>query len=659
MKYTKKDQQGENEIRASPKDYSIVIYNPNDVASFPFDYHDSMIANIDDVEYTIARILQFHPEATTNAKTPLTKEQKLKWKEIPAYRERHVDLVIAGGGLSGCAAAISAARRGLDVALVEPTHMVGGQATAAGVSAFDLTFFYDRLLHDYGLWGELVRKIQDIYDFELMRPVNVGHYRNTSIMPNVVAVERALSEMLEASGANVLRNTKIEGVIRTGRRISGLHTNAGVIIATQTIDATEDGALLALGGIPHRISNGNSDGVEEKNITSPKRAIQDITYTAVIRMYPDGVPDALRVTVKPENYEKYVLTFRKVYPPAGELDKHIQKVGPTGFAGYRAAPDIASTNMQTGSQYHQVTRTCLNYYNDMTTNAYFLTDSEFREKFEASAKLKTISLIYYLQNELGIPWSVVTDEGFADGPKLPLNPHVPDCYKNIEQHMPLIPYIRESRRIIGLSTLTGKTISRPKKRSEAKWMTDSVAVGTYHPDLHGGRTNAHLESSLLESEADKPKGWVEGPFPIPAGALIPVRIDGFIAAEKNISCSRIAAGAIRLHPTVVAIGEAAGVLASLAICNRVEPREVPIAAVQAELACGGALVSQLEVEGATRSDQNFAEVTLSVARNRVPWSVVRPHNNAEPVIKTELGAAAEQGRWTYNYCRNWLEAIKK
>ncbi|WP_426734674.1 FAD-dependent oxidoreductase [Glutamicibacter sp. 2E12] len=617
-----------------------------------------MAFKVDDAEYTIPRILQFGFDATTNATSPLTDQQKKNWKEIPVRKDRRTDLLIAGAGLSGCAAAIAAARRGIAVTIVESTHMVGGQATAAGVSAFDVTFFYDRLLHNYGLWGELVRKIQDIYDYELMRPINVGHYRNTSIMPNVVVVERVLSEMLKASGVTVLRNTTIQGVIRAGKRIVGLHTQAGTIMASQTIDATEDGSLLALGGIPHRISNGYSDGIEEKNITSPKRAIQDITYTAVIRMYPEGVPDALRVSEKPAGYDKYVLTFRKVYPKAGVLDKHMQKIGPLGFAGYRAAPDIASKNMQTGSQYQQVTRTCLNYYNDMTSNAYYLTDSDYRERFEASAKMKTISIIYYLQNELGVPWSVATDEGFADGPVLPLNPHLPDCYKNIEQHMPLIPYIRESRRLIGLSTLTGKTISRPRKRSEAAWVTDSVAVGTYHPDLHGGRTNAHLESSLMESEADKPKGWVEGPFPIPVGALIPAQIDGFIAAEKNISCSRIAAGAIRLHPTVVAIGEAGGVLASLAICNKVEPREVPTAAVQAELARGGAIVSQLEVEGATRSSPNFAEINLAVARNRVGWSVFRPENS-EPVIETDLDVAMEQGKWTYNYCRKWLDAIKE
>lgn len=616
-----------------------------------------MSRNIDDVEYVIQRIKNFPKEHVSPPASPRTPKQVEAWKTVPETCERVADLVVAGGGLSGFAAAISASRRGLNVTIVEPTHMIGGQATAAGVSAFDITFFYDRMLHDYGLWGEVVRRIQDVYDLELQRPINVGHYRNTSLMPNVIVVERVLSEMLLENDVEVLRNTKILRVIQSSGRVLGIETSAGVVHARYSIDATEDGLLLALGGIPHRISNGESNGTSERGVSSPTRAIQDITYTAVIREYAEGIPPALRVTEKPEGYEKYARTFRKVYPGLGGYDKHIQKEGPLGFAGYRAAPDFATGNMQTGRSYMDVTRTCLNYYNDLTTKADYLTDPEFRLRFEAVAKLKTISIIYYLQNELGLDWSVVTDEGFADGPCLPLNQFVPDAYKSIEAHMPLIPYIRESRRLIGISTVTGKTIKRVKKRSEAHWRNDTVAVGTYHPDLHGGRTAADLESNLNENINDKPKGWVEGPFPIQLGALIPEWTDGFIAAEKNISCSRIAAGAIRLHPTVVAIGEAAGVLAALAFWKDSEPRDVPVGAVQAELARGGALITMLEVQGINRAHPEFAPITLAVSRGRVDCQISRP-KSGEPTINTNLDEASVLGAAGIKYCNQWLSRIK-
>lgn len=613
---------------------------------------------IDFLDYTLPRIKTFEATDRPLRLDPRTESQKADWKSIPEHDSRSADLAVAGGGLSGVAAAIAAARRGLRVTIVEPTHMVGGQATAAGVSAFDITFFYDKMLNNYGLWSEILARVQGLYDNELGRPVNVGHYRNSSITPNVVVVERVLSEMLAEHNVTVLRNTRITGVMQHAGRVEGLETSAGPLHARHTIDATEDGILLALAGIPHRISNGQSNGSSTRGLTSPKRAIQDITYTAVIREYPEGIPEGLRVTEKPEGYERYAQTFRKVFPGAGTVDLHTKKEGPLGFAGYRAAPDLASENMQTGIEYEAVTRTSLNYYNDLTTSMEYLTDPDYREQFEAKAKLKTISLIYYLQNEVGLSWSVATDEGFADGPVEPLNPHVPEVYKGVERHMPLIPYIRESRRLIGLSTVTGQTIKRPKNRSQSRWRADSVAVGTYHPDLHGGRKEQDLESDLKETVADRPTRWVEGPFPIQMGALIPEWMDGFIAAEKNISCSRIAAGAIRLHPTVVAIGEAAGVLAALAFLKGAEVRDVPVGAVQTELALGGALVCQLEVKGVTKDDPNFAPITVAVARKRAEWKVVDP-KTAVPYIEADLEGALDAGRRTLTYCEPWLSKVKR
>ncbi|MBR1487119.1 MAG: FAD-dependent oxidoreductase, partial [Synergistaceae bacterium] len=47
------------------------------------------------------------------------------------------DLIIAGGGTGGTGAAIQASRLGVSVLIVEPTSMLGGQATAAGVSTMD------------------------------------------------------------------------------------------------------------------------------------------------------------------------------------------------------------------------------------------------------------------------------------------------------------------------------------------------------------------------------------------------------------------------------------------------------------------------------------------------------------------------------------------
>ena len=64
------------------------------------------------------------------------------------------------------------------------------------------------------------------------------------------------------------------------------------------------------------------------------------------------------------------------------------------------------------------------------------------------------------------------------------------------------------------------------------------------------------------------------PFQIPLGALIPVRVENLIAANKNIGTTHITNGCYRLHPVEWNIGEAAGLLASFALEQGKSPKAI-------------------------------------------------------------------------------------
>jgi len=55
------------------------------------------------------------------------------WREEERSKELATDLVVVGGGLGGCAAALAAARNGLRVIITEETDWIGGQLTAQAV----------------------------------------------------------------------------------------------------------------------------------------------------------------------------------------------------------------------------------------------------------------------------------------------------------------------------------------------------------------------------------------------------------------------------------------------------------------------------------------------------------------------------------------------
>jgi hypothetical protein len=61
----------------------------------------------------------------------------------------------------------------------------------------------------------------------------------------------------------------------------------------------------------------------------------------------------------------------------------------------------------------------------------------------------------------------------------------------------------------------------------------------------------------------------------PLRSLIPQSIDGLLGAQKNVGYSSIVCAAIRLHDQCIAIGQAAGSAAAVALHNRVAPRVIP------------------------------------------------------------------------------------
>ena len=122
------------------------------------------------------------------------------------------------------------------------------------------------------------------------------------------------------------------------------------------------------------------------------------------------------------------------------------------------------------------------------------------------------------------------------------------------------PYIRESRRIKSLFTVTENHIGAEARGTpEAEYFNDTVGVGVYHIDLHfstGGNHGIHLECL---------------PFQIPLGSLIPVRVENLLPACKNLGVTHLVNGAFRLHPVEWNIGEAAGLLAAFCIDKGREP----------------------------------------------------------------------------------------
>jgi hypothetical protein len=546
----------------------------------------------------------------------LIKQQKTSYTDSKAALNSTYDIVVAGAGLGGSAAALQAARMGSRVLLLEETNMIGGQASAGGVNCIDTGL----ATYNTGIYREYEDRAAKYYSDQGLAIDKC--WSGVSFEPHIT--NQVLTSMFtEQPNITLLKNTLIKSVQKSGSQIISVTLSSGQIINTKiVIDATEYGDVIPLAKANYRVGNGS---VVNGNIQIPSDAcIQDITYTAAIKKYPNGVPTSLRISTPPPGYTTTIENnFKTIVTKNGSSGW--QYTYPVNFAWhntYRGMPnsteksaDITKTSINWANDYPAV----LPYVGDYTTavklNAKYLTDKNYRNQANCEAKLKTYQFMYYMQSPTGLSepnWSVANDETY-DLNFVPNSPS--DCPlipNDVEKYMPPLPYIRESIRIIGKKTLTAKDIKRTENRPwQATSYQSSIALGSYSNDLHNCATDDVLESSLNETRNDI--SYAAGPYEIPLEALISDNVDGLLAAEKNISASRLASAAVRVHPSAMLNGQAAGALAVISVKNNIKPSQVKAFDVQKALVQQKSMVLPY-----TDYDQNntyFADMQLMALRN--------------------------------------------
>jgi hypothetical protein len=512
------------------------------------------------------------------------------------------DIVVAGAGTGGCGAAVQAARMGRSVLLLEETDWIGGQMNAAAVTSMDEG---SRLLRERGLYREWCGLVAAHY-----QPLGINE--KTAYWHHSVCVEPRVGRVLlhkllgDARGAGVLDlalRSRVTQVLKQGLTVTGVEVQSvadqGMVtrkIACQVlIDATEWGDVIPLAGARFRVGNCPSDRIE------PTRRVQDNTWTAVVKQYPQGVPKELRIAQAPPGYtDKVAAAFARSLADGEKIDSKAKPWTWATFIGYRGMPDSSRPGDSP-----PITRTHLNYNNDFNSTVAEIEEPARREATNRAMRLKTLHLLYFIQHALGkTDWAIANDEAF-DSPhnRAAIDAWLaerPDLapYRAILIHFSIIPYTRESRRIVGLHTLTAREIER--QRGQPIQFAHTIALGDYPVDLHGSMSPPFLELDL-DRESDipdraLPKG--AGPFAIPFESFIPEQIDGFLPAEKNFSQSRLVNGATRLQPHTLNMGQATGVIAALAVQNQVQPRAVDPGQVQRVLLDAGATLTIRPVQAA-------------------------------------------------------------
>ena len=212
--------------------------------------------------------------------------------------ETGFDLVIAGGGPGGCGAAISAARQGARVLLVEASGCLGGMGSSGLVAAWS---HMSNGKHSV-IGGLMLELVETMYDRGFIAPTYDERFwttiHNRGLGFNAEGYKLLLDELCRTSGVEVRFFTRVLDAEVTDHTVNGiiLHNVEGFsFVETPTVvDATGDAILTHACGAATRRAGQDTPNIMPPTLCSLQTGIdykvfnRGLQQEAVDRALADG-----------------------------------------------------------------------------------------------------------------------------------------------------------------------------------------------------------------------------------------------------------------------------------------------------------------------------------------------------------------------------------
>ncbi|MGZ0153569.1 FAD-dependent oxidoreductase [Kribbella sp. WER1] len=499
-----------------------------------------------------------------------------------------VDVCVYGGNAAGCVAAIAARQEGASVVLIEPSRWLGG------------------------MLGAGIKPRQDC-----PLPAAVGGLTKDAVFgfgEHPQDVQRNFRRWVEDAGIEVYYERRVRSVTRDGNRITAVHLEtstpdrwgvplpAGAAVpdvdvrAEVLIDASYEGDLMALAGVPYRTGRESRDeygedlaGVQPVTNWTPidpyvtpgellplldadhGRALGDADDYAQaynFRFYVTTDPAARTPITPPDGYSPadYELVRRYVQHLSADLDA-LRGIFPgwlnSGEYNYQRASLITNAPLGLSREYQdgdwdsraRVWRQHIDYLRGL--HHFLSTDPAVPAEFRAETAAYGLDAGMFPETD-GWP------------PQL---------------------YIRVSRRLDGVYTITHDDVANLTDPD------DSVGLALFGVDVYPVRRIPHRDPSTgqlgVATEGDMFIGGHLGtgrPYPVPYRAIIPADC-GNLLVPVCLSATHIGYAATRMEPVFCVLAESAAVAAVQAVRARTDVQAVDIPALQTRLVQRGQVLA--------------------------------------------------------------------
>jgi FAD dependent oxidoreductase len=522
--------------------------------------------------------------------------------------ESAADVIIYGGTSAAITAAVQTVRMHKSVIVVSPDKHIGG-LSSSGLGFTDTgdksvigglsKEFYQRVYQHYQQPENWKWQKREQYGNRgQCTPAMDGESKSMWIFEPHTA-EGIFEDFVKEYKINVVRNewlNREKGVKKQNGKIISITTLSGhTYKGKQFIDATYEGDLLAAAGVSYTVGREACSMYDEKwngvqpnnfqhvhnfgkmNVSPYKIAgdpksglLPNISADEVgnpcdgdkkvqaycFRLCLTKVDDNKLPITRPEKYDstQYELLLRAMY------------AGWTDHFNFGPVPNFKTDcNNQGPFSFDYIG---MNY--DYPEASY-----EKRNEIVKDHERYQKGLLYFLATDYRVPagiqiemkkWGYAKDE-FTDN-----------------NGWPYLLYIREARRMVGMTVLTENELMGKKP------VENSIGMGSYTMDSHNVQRYVTPEG-YAQNEGDIGV-HLHSPYEIPMGSLLPKEKECTnLTVAVAVSTSHIAYGSVRMEPVFMILGQSAATIAVLAMDRKTNVQKVNYQELKKELLKGNQILS--------------------------------------------------------------------
>ena len=502
------------------------------------------------------------------------------------------DIIVYGGTSAAVIAAVEAVHSGKSVLVVSPDVHLGG-LSSGGLGFTDTgnksvigglsREFYHRVWLHYNDPAAWKWQKQDEFGNKGQGTVAMDGENRTMWLFEPHVAEQVFEELVRDNNIRVLRNEWLDrekGVEKKSGRILSIKTLSGKSFSGKMfIDATYEGDLMAAAGVTYIVGregcsvynetyNGVQADIKERghffpDPIDPYRISGRKESGLLYGISPEPISPNCRGDQKVQAYCFRLCMSdhpgnRVPFPKPASYDpakyELIARVLDTGWLGWFNKYDRIP-NRKTDTNNHGP------FSSDFIGGSYDYPDASYEKRREIILAHETYQkgLLYFLSNDLRVSegirakmldWGLAADEFTDNG------------------NWPWQLYIREARRMIGVSVVTEQVVTNKTK------VPDPVGMGSYNMDSHNVQRYV-TSDGRVQNEGDV-EVRLNAPYSISFGSMVPKKEEcANLLVPVCVSASHIAYGSIRMEPVFMILGQSATAAACMAIDNKSAVQDVP------------------------------------------------------------------------------------